>query len=122
MNKTEIQARIEKCESELATLKADLAQAEFAKCDCAEGIEQEKCWQVLSQLGEVITTEWRNKNDAVKFVTPKFGERAAYMPECRQVTAEDALDVWSAYCHTSTSGDMARELHKLGFRMKVINP
>lgn len=114
MNKTEIQARIEKCESDLASLKADLA-----KCDCTDGIEQEKCWQALNQKGEVITTEWRNKNDVATYVDEKFGERFAYLPECRQVTADDVCGVWKGFDGTMSHDEFAKRAHKLGFRMKV---
>lgn len=112
MNKTEIQSRIEKCESEIASLRADLTK-------CEDGIEQEKCWQALNQEGEVITTEWRNKNDAAMYVTEKFGERFAYLPECRQVTAEDSRIIQVVYQTTISPEEMAGRLHKLGFRMKV---
>lgn len=111
MNKTELQQRIEKCESELAALKSDLA-----KCD--DGIEQEKCWHVLNRIGEVITTVWRNKNDAISRIAVETGERIAYMPECRAVTAEDAEKAFDKMFKGSYS-DSARELHKLGFRIKV---
>ena len=115
MNKSEIQARIEKVESELAKLKADLA-----KCDCADGIEQEKCWCCLNNNGWVISAAIRNRNEAAS-VMPSM--RPAYMPECRQVTVEDAKlahDAWGrTWPHFDNFEQFMHELHKLGFRMKV---
>ena len=112
MNKSEIQARIEKCESDLSSLKADLAK-------CEEGIEQEKCWQALNQKGELITTAWQNKNDVAMYVAEKFGERSAYLPECRQVTADDVRAVFQIEDGTISHDEFAKRAHKLGFRMKV---
>jgi len=113
MNKSEIQERIEKCESELATLKADLAT-----CDCTDEIEQEKCWHAVSDVFGVITTRAKTK-EGVENNLPEY--RPAYMPECRQVEPEDALLAGCAYLQTRNQELLARELHKLGFRMKV-NP
>lgn len=110
-DKSEIQARIEKVESELAMLKADLA-----KCDCTDGIEQERCWHGVS-VGDGVATTWaRTKQDVADF-SPNT--RPAYMPECRAVTEMDAINASSAYLKTGNSEEMACKLHKLGFRMKV---
>jgi len=112
MNKSEIQARIEKVESELATLKA-----EMAKCDCVVGIEQEKCWHAVDSVGGVHDGYGKTRQEAANH-SPVH--RPAYMPECRQVT-EDDLQVFHDI-NTSHSGDetaKAAALHKLGFRMKV---
>lgn len=113
-NKTEIQARIEKCESDLASLKADLA-----KCDCAEGIEQEKCWHGINGCGHVATYAAATKTELAS--GHLIYNRHAYMPECRQVTAEDARQAHLVTMDKDEWLDCARELHKLGFRMKV-NP
>ena len=110
MNKTEIQARVEKCESELASLKADLA-----KCDCTDGIEQERCWRgIIGQEGYIATLYPGKKRDIEIAAT---NHRPAYMPECRQVTVEDAK--LAKFSSGFTWEDIATELHKLGFRMKV---
>ena len=113
MNKTEIQSRIEKCESELASLKADLA-----KCDCAEGIEQERCWHSVTSDGGVCSVYARTMQQAINF---SEGARPAYMPECRQVTADDVRNIWDDYTAgvTISHDEFAKRSHKLGFRMKV---
>jgi len=112
MNKSEIQERIAKIESELATLKADLA-----KRDCTDGIEQEKCWHAIDSNGDVRSLLARTRQDCKNYFSPLF--RPVYMPECRQVTAEDAQFAVDAHMRTPDKESMARELHKLGFRMKV---
>src|SRR5690348_15296031 len=90
MNKSEIQTRIEKVESELATLKADLA-----KCDCEDGIEQEKCWHAVNNDGGVVDVGGKTKQEAAEYSFDySLLGRPAYMPECRQVTAEDAKAFW----------------------------
>lgn len=114
MTKTEIQARIEKVESELATLKAELT-----KCDCEDGIEQEKCWHAKDCASHVCSATPMSKHDCFARGCYQTGRRPAYMPECRQVTAEDAQFATDAYMRTPDKESMARELHKLGFRMKV---
>lgn len=112
MNKTEIQDRIDALQadfdSKLASLKADLA-----KCDCADGIEQEKCWHVVDPTG-VCDVYAKTKDEACKWGSRT---RPAYMPECRQVTAEDVgrIPCFIPVPHV----EIARELHKLGFRIKV---
>lgn len=112
MNKTEIQERIEKVESELASLKADLA-----KCDCAEGIEQEKCWHgIIGHEGYVNTLYPGTRRD---IEIDSTNHRAAYMPECRQVTANDVSGVWKGFDGTMSHDEFAKRAHKLGFRMKV---
>lgn len=109
MNKSEIQTRIEKVESELATLKADLA-----KCDCSEGIEQEKCWHAVNNCG-VQDVSAKTKEEVVNYSSPS---RPAYMPECRQVTEEDVRSLFDGDGFR-TYEDTAKRAHKLGFRMKV---
>lgn len=108
MNKTEIQARIEKVESELASLKADLA-----KCDCAEGIEQEMCWYACGESANLYTSIGRTKSA----VSEAYKLRPAYMPECRQVTADDVARLPSRT--VCTNKEIAALAHSLGFRMKV---
>lgn len=114
MNKTEIQERITKVESELATLKADLA-----KCDCAEGIEQEECWFGVTVIGDCVSSMRRTKEECKSHVGPSY--RPAYMPECRQVTEDDAIDisvkVWGRA--TTLARELAAALHEAGFRIKV---
>lgn len=112
MNKTEIQARIEKCESDLASLKADLS-----KCDCTEGVEQEKCWHALDSQGDVRSASARTQRDCKNYFSPIY--RQAYMPECRQVTAEDVRGVWKGFDGTMSHDEFAKRAHKLGFRIKV---
>lgn len=112
MNKSEIQARIEKCKSEIASLKADLAK-------CEEGIEQEKCWHVINDRGE---TGWESQTKEVAdeiLAINKHLKRAAYMPECRQVTADDVRGVWKGFDGTMSHDEFAKRAHKLGFRIKV---
>lgn len=115
--KTELQQRIEKCESELAALKSDLA-----KCDCAsasdEEIEQEKCWHAVDNDG-VCDVSGKTKAYAHAF---SGNTRPAYMPECRQVEPEDArIAEELAFLYEGDTNEFAYELHKRGFRMKV-NP
>lgn len=114
MNKTEIQERIEKCESEIASLKAELT-----KCDCAEGIEQERCWYSLDGNGDACTAEPRNKCETVMWGKSFNEYRPAYMPECRQVTADDVRAVFQIEDGTISHDEFAKRAHKLGFRMKV---
>ena len=109
MNKTEIQARIEKCESELATLKADLAK-------CEEGIEEEKCWFGVNTLGDCMSSIRRTKEECKSHCAIS---RPAYMPECRQVTADDVRGVWKGFDGTMSHDEFAKRAHKLGFRIKV---
>lgn len=90
---------------------------ELAKCDCADGIEQEKCWHALDSQGDVRSASARTQRDCKNYFSPMY--HTAYMPECRQVTAEDAERGHAAMCVGNTWLDSARELHKLGFRMKV---
>lgn len=115
MNKSEIQERIEKCESEIVSLKADLA-----KCDCADGIEQEECWHVKDYAGDVRSSTPKTKHDCM-VSTFQTGKRQAYMPECRQITEQDAIDVsvkvWGRA--TGYAKEFAAALHEAGFRMKV---
>lgn len=114
MNKTEIQARIDALQvdfdSKLASLKADLD-----KCDCADGIEQEKCWHALDSQGDVRSASARTQRDCKNYFSPMY--HTAYMPECRQVTAEDVSGL--THCILDNSEKTAEYLHKLGFRMKV---
>ena len=126
MNKTEIQDRIQKCESREAylqrehdALKSELAslKADLEKCDCADGIEQEKCWYARDSNGNVEFTSACIRKDYKNYSSHIY--RPAYMPECRQLTAEDVARI---PCFIPVQHEeMARELHKLGFRMKV-NP
>jgi len=110
MNKSEIQARIEKCESELASLKADLAK-------CEDGIEQEKCWHgIIGHEGYVNTLYPGTRRD---IEIDSTNHRAAYMPECRQVTADDVRAVFQIEDGTISHDEFAKRAHKLGFRMKV---
>ena len=114
MNKTEIQSRIEKCESEIASLKAD-----FAKCDCADkaqadGIEQEKCWRIgFNEDLDAVSLYSFRKSDI------KQNSPMKYMPECRQVTADDVRGVWKGFDGTMSHDEFAKRAHKIGFRMKV---
>ena len=110
MNKSEIQARIEKCESELASLKADIAK-------CEDGIEQERCWHAVNEECGVRDIYARTKKEVVDY-SPFL--RPAYMPECRQVTTEDARDAARYYLGTGSIEEMASALHKAGFRIKVM--
>lgn len=109
MNKSEIQVRIEKCESELATLKADLAK-------CEDGIEEEKCWFAVTNVGGVGSVYARTKQEAAN-CAPSC--RPAYMPECRQVTESDLQNIWKDWDGYMTHKEFAERAHKLGFRMKV---
>lgn len=110
MNKSEIQSRIEKCESDLATLKADLAK-------CEDGIEQEKCWHgIIGHEGYVNTLYPGTRRD---IEIDSTNHRAAYMPECRQVTADDVRAVFQIEDGTISHDEFAKRAHKLGFRMKV---
>ncbi len=112
MNKTEIQARIDALQadfdSKLASLKADLAK-------CADGIEQEKCWHAVTEDERVVDWHARTKQN----VRIADHERPAYMPECRQVTADDVRGVWKGFDGTMSHDEFAKRAHKLGFRMKV---
>lgn len=116
MNKSEIQSRIDALQadfdSKLASLKADLA-----KCDCAEGIEQEECWFGVTVIGDCMSSMRRTKEECKSHVGPSY--RPAYMPECRAVTAEDANAAYKATATAPTYTEAANELHKFGFRMKV---
>ena len=111
-DKSEIQVRIEKVESDLAKLKADLA-----KCDCADGIEQERCWHAVYKESEgVADIQGKSKFDADNYT----GEtRAAYMPECRQVTVEDVRAVFRPGYGSKTHEEAALWFHRYGFRVKV---
>lgn len=114
MNKTEIQSRIDALQvdfdSKLATLKADLAK-------CEDGIEQEKCWHGITSDGGVRSVYAMTNQSATNRWAPEC--RTAYMPECRQVTAEDSRIIQVVYQTTISPEEMAGRLHKLGFRMKV---
>lgn len=111
MNKSEIQERIEKVESELATLKADLAK-------CEDGIEQEKCWHVLFPDGECTVAPLDLDNCKVRAAGCVTRDvRPAYMPECRQVTVEDWMNVIPEGGLSNV--ELVKRLHKLGFRIKV---
>lgn len=113
--KTELQQRIEKLETETAALKADLA-----KCDCADGIEQEKCWHAAYADGGC---HWcaATKKDVERMGASGFlsFDYPAYMPECRAVIVED-MDAFISIYHSGYNlPDMVAKLHKLGFRIKV---
>jgi len=81
--KTELQQRIEKLESETASLKAELA-----KCDCADGIEQEKCWHAINGEEQVITltpntkTSLRNQWPCAKHAYGKMCDGTCGDPMC----------------------------------------
>ena len=42
-----------------------------------------------------------------------------YMPECRQVTADDVRAVFQIEDGTISHDEFAKRAHKIGFRMKV---
>ena len=114
MNKSEIQARIEKVESELAKLKADLA-----KCDCTDCIEQEKCWFGVTSIGDCMSSIRRTKEECKSHAGPSY--RPAYMPECRRVSASDVRNLFDGGGFRLYE-ETAKRAHKLGFRMKVTTP
>ena len=117
MNKTEIQARIEELQADFDSKLASL-NAELAKCDCEDGIEKEKCWQASHPNKILASCQPRTKQE----IQEEFIYcRPAYMPECRQVTAEDARIVDElAFLNEGDANEFAYELHRRGFRIKVM--
>lgn len=125
MNKSEIQARIEETEMRIKKLHEYLSEldnalsslkANLEKRDCTDGMEQEKCWHGVSDSSGVHTVYAMTKQEAANYSTCC---RPAYMPECRQVTADDVRAVFQIEDGTISHDEFAKRAHKLGFRMKV---